>query len=240
MDLAERYQDIQKRMAAACERSGRDPKSVTLLAVSKGHPASAITELVQLGQTWFGESKVQEAKAKIPQCPGNARWHLIGHLQTNKAKEAVHWFELIESVDSFKLAEELQKCAEKAAKTVRVLLEVNVAGEASKYGFSPDAVVQEIEKINALKRIEIHGLMTIAPWSPQPERSRAVFRKLVEVRSRCEQILGAPLSVLSMGMSNDFEVAIEEGSTLIRVGTLLFGERVRSTPMVSGEGADLG
>ena len=225
MPLAENLAAVQARIAAACGRSGRDPAEVTLLAVSKNHPADAVAEAVGLGLTTFGENRVQEAKAKIPLSPSRARWHFIGHLQSNKARDAVALFGTIESVDSLALAEEINKWAGQSAKTVPVLLEVNVAGEATKFGFTPDRLLAELERINALPKIEIHGLMTIAPWSPEPERARSVFRGLRELNESCGKILGAPLTQLSMGMSGDFEVAIEEGATLVRVGTALFGER---------------
>lgn len=225
MELAENVSSIQRRIREACARSGRDPASVTLLAVSKGHPADSVIEAVRLGQLDFGESKVQEAKAKIPLCPSAARWQMIGHLQTNKVREAIHLFHMIQSVDSLRLAEEIQKAADRQGKTMKLLLEVNVAAEASKFGYTPDAVVEDILAINAFPKLEIHGLMAIAPWTPRPEKVRPAFRRLRETRERCEQALGAPLPVLSMGMSNDFEVAIEEGSTLVRVGTSLFGAR---------------
>ena len=239
MDIATNLSSIRSRIDAACVRASRDPREVRLLAVSKGQPAAAVSEAVALGQVWFGESKVQEARAKIPLCPGGARWHMIGHLQSNKAREAVHLFEMIEAVDSVKLAEELQRCADKAASTVRILLEVNAAGESSKFGYSAAALLEDLMRINAFPRIEIHGLMTIAPWSPSAERVRSIFRRMRELRTECEQSLGAPLPVLSMGMSNDFETAIEEGSTLVRIGTSLFGSRstVRREPP-SGEPAD--
>ena len=223
--MPDRLQKIQARVVAACERAGRSASEVSLMAVSKGHPPSAIRELVDLGQVLFGESKVQEAKLKMGQCPGSAQWQMIGHLQTNKVRDAVRLFSMIQSVDSLRLAEEIQSAADKASKTVRILLEVNVAGESSKFGYPPERALEELMTLNALPRLEIHGLMTIAPWSPTPERARAVFRKLAELKRRCEDRLGAPLPVLSMGMSGDFEVGIEEGATLIRVGTLLFGER---------------
>lgn len=225
MGLSENLQQIQARVEAACARSGRPTSDVSIMAVSKGHPASAVKELVELGQVLFGESKIQEAKEKIPQCPGSARWQMIGHLQTNKARDAVRMFDMIQSVDSLHLAEELQKVADKACKTVKILLEVNVAGESSKFGYAPGRVLDEFMDLNAFPRLEIHGLMTIAPWSPTPERARPYFRRLAELRRQCEDRLGAPLPVLSMGMSGDFEVGIEEGATLVRVGTLLFGER---------------
>jgi pyridoxal phosphate enzyme (YggS family) len=235
MSIAENLEKVQSRIAAACERSGRDPATVTLLAVSKGQPSDALREAGDLGLTLFGENRVQEAKIKIGQCPGRFRWHLIGHLQSNKCRDAVHFFQMIQSVDSLPLAEEIQKFADKAAKTVPILLEVNIAGEAAKFGFKPEQVLADLEAINALRRIEVHGLMTIAPWSQEPEKIRPVFRKLRELKEQCEQALGAPLPHLSMGMSGDFEVAIEEGSTLIRIGTALFGPRTSLRKSVSEE-----
>lgn len=195
------------------------------MGVSKNHPASAVTELVSLGLTLFGENRIQEAKVKIPAAPGRARWHFIGHLQSNKARDAVALFEMVQGVDSLAIAEELQKQAAKQSRRLGILLEVNVAGESSKFGWNPDRVVEAIPAVNALDRLELHGLMTIAPYSPDPGRARPYFRRLRELRERCEQVLGAPLPVLSMGMSGDLEVAIEEGSTLVRVGTDLFGPR---------------
>jgi pyridoxal phosphate enzyme (YggS family) len=180
---------------------------------------------MDLGLDVFGESRVQEAKAKIPLCPGKARWHLIGHLQTNKCRDAVELFEMIQSVDSLHLAQEISRRAEQAARTMPVLLEVNVAGESSKFGHNPATLLNELEPLNALPRIEIHGLMTIAPWTPEPERVRPVFRQLRELKEKCEDILGAPLPDLSMGMSGDFETAIEEGATIVRIGSALFGPR---------------
>lgn len=234
MPLAENLAAVQARIAAACGRAGRDPAEVTLLAVSKNHPADAVAEAVALGLITFGESRVQEAKAKIPLSPSRARWHFIGHLQSNKARDAAALFGTIESVDSLALAEELQKQAERQAKTLQVLLEVNVAGESSKFGWVPDRLVESLGAINALPRLELHGLMTIAPYATDAEKVRPVFRRLRELRDRCADQLGAPLPVLSMGMSGDLEVAIEEGSTLVRVGTALFGPR----PKVVRETAD--
>jgi pyridoxal phosphate enzyme (YggS family) len=173
---------------------------------------------------------VQEAKVKISLCPGKLRWQMIGHLQSNKCRDAVHFFSMIQSVDSFVLAEEINKCCEKAAKTLPILLEVNIAGEGTKYGFRPEVLLAEFPKINALPRIEIHGLMTIAPWTPDSERVRPHFRKMAELKKQCEEVLGAPLPHLSMGMSGDFEIAIEEGATIVRIGTALFGERRQAAP----------
>jgi pyridoxal phosphate enzyme (YggS family) len=226
VDLSANLNLIQQRIRAACERSGRAASSVQLLAVAKTHPPETVTAAAQLGLTFFGENKVQEARAKIPQCPGRLHWHFIGHLQSNKCREAVELFEMIESVDSLALAQEINRRAEQAAKTMPVLLEVNVAGEASKFGYAPERLLAELPEVNALPRIEIHGLMTVPPWTDEPEKGRPHFRKLREVKEQCEQILGAPLPHLSMGMSGDFEIAIEEGATIVRVGTALFGPRV--------------
>jgi pyridoxal phosphate enzyme (YggS family) len=227
VDLATNLHEIQQRIGDACSRAGRDPASVTLMAVTKGHPPETVNEATRVGLALFGESKVQEAKAKIPLCSGRLHWQMIGHLQTNKCRDAVELFEMIQSVDSLHLAEEISKRAEQAAKTIPILLEVNIAGESSKYGYKPEQVLLDLERINALARLELHGLMTIPPWSPLPERARPVFRKLRELREQCEQRLGAPLLHLSMGMTGDFEVAIEEGATMVRIGTALFGERAK-------------
>jgi pyridoxal phosphate enzyme (YggS family) len=225
MDLASRLDSIQKRIAAACGKAGRDPAGVMLLAVTKGIPPEAIRAAADLGLAVFGESKVQEARLKISTCPSRYRWHMIGHLQSNKCRDAVHFFEMIQSVDSLAIAQEINKWAEKAAKDMPVLLEVNVAGESSKFGYHPEELLKELAELNALRKIEIHGLMTIAPWAEEPEKVRPVFRKLRELKLECEKILGAPLQQLSMGMSGDFETAIEEGATIVRVGTALFGPR---------------
>jgi pyridoxal phosphate enzyme (YggS family) len=225
MDLAENLQRVNDRIAAACARAGRDPASVTLVAVSKNHPATAVDEALRLGVAVFGENRVQEAKAKIPLCSSRARWHLIGHLQSNKARDAAQLFDLVESVDSLVLAEELDRRAEQAAKTLPVLLQANIAAEAAKFGYAPERLLAELGALNGLRHLEIHGLMTIAPWTPDREKVRPVFRKLRDLKRQCEEKLGAPLPHLSMGMSGDFEVAIEEGATLVRIGTALFGPR---------------
>ena len=226
MNIAENLDSIRQRIAAACARAGRDVNRVTLLAVSKTHPPETIRAAVDCGQLLFGENKIQEAKAKIPLCPGKARWQFIGHLQSNKVRDAVELFEMIQGVDSLAIAQEISKRAEQAAKTMPILLEVNVAGEGSKFGYAPERLMAELNQLNALPRIEIHGLMAIPPFAPLPEKARPYFQKLRELKVECENILGAPLPHLSMGMSGDFEVAIEEGATLVRVGTALFGERV--------------
>jgi pyridoxal phosphate enzyme (YggS family) len=235
MDLAANMETIRQRIRAACDRTGREANSVTLLAVTKSHPPEVVQEAAKLGQIFFGENKVQEAKAKIPLCPGKLRWHFIGHLQSNKCRGAVELFEMIQSVDSLSLAQEINRRAEQAAKRMSVLIEVNVAGEASKFGYQPDRLLAELKAINVLPRLEIRGLMTLPPWSPEAEESRPHFRRLRELKVRAEQVLGAPLPHLSMGMSGDFEIAIEEGATIVRVGTALFGPRAKAKPRTEAD-----
>jgi pyridoxal phosphate enzyme (YggS family) len=225
MDLLANLEAVRHRIAAACQRAAREPSSVTLVAVTKTQPPNIVAEASKAGLGLFGENKVQEAKAKIPLCPGHLRWHMIGHLQSNKCRDAVALFEMIESVDSLHLAEEIAQRAEQAGKTMPILLEVNAVGEASKFGYPPERLLSELSQLNALRRIEVHGLMTVPPYATDPEKVRPVFRQMRELKARCEQILGAPLPHLSMGMTGDFEVAIEEGATIIRVGTALFGAR---------------
>jgi pyridoxal phosphate enzyme (YggS family) len=225
VSLTENLNSIQQRIRAACDRCDRVPNSITLLAVSKTHPPETITAAADCGLVFFGENKIQEAKAKIPLCPGKLRWHFIGHLQSNKCRDAVELFEMIQSVDSLGLAQEISRRAEQAAKRMPVLLEVNVAGEASKFGYRPEKLLAELKEINSLPRIEIQGLMTVPPWTLEPEKARPHFRRLRELKAEGEQILGAPLPHLSMGMSGDFEIAIEEGATIVRIGTALFGPR---------------
>ena len=225
MDIEHNLRRIQQRIEAACIRAGRNPSEVTLLAVTKSHPPEVVRTAAELGLTTFGENKIQEAKAKIPLCSGRLRWHMIGHLQSNKCRDAVHFFEMIQSIDSLSLAEEVNRRADQAGKTIPVLLEVNAVGEASKFGYPPEVLLGEIGALNALRRIEVQGLMTVPPWTPDPEKVRPVFRRMRDLKARCEEALGAPLPCLSMGMSGDFEVAIEEGATFVRIGTALFGPR---------------
>ncbi len=225
MGIAENLDSVKKRISQACERVGRDPLSISIVAVSKLHPSDAVNEAARLGIKNFGENKVQEAKAKIPMCISGITWHLIGHLQTNKARDAVELFDMIHSVDSLKLAEELNKRAEKIEKKIPILIEVNVSGEISKFGYVPELLIGEIGKIASMPNLKLQGLMTIAPFTENPEAIRPVFRQLRELKERCEQLLNQPLPHLSMGMSNDYEIAIEEGATLVRIGTAIFGER---------------
>jgi PLP dependent protein len=235
MDLAANLNSIQRRIAAACARAGRDPGSVTLLPVTKGRPSEMVNEAARLGLLLFGENKVQEAKEKIPACSSRLSWHMIGHLQTNKCRDAVELFEMIQSADSLKLAAEINHRAEQAGKTMPVLLEVNVAGEASKFGYRPESMLADLPRLKALARVEIRGLMTVPPWTPDAESVRPVFRQMRELKARCEQSLGLALPHLSMGMSGDFEVAVEEGATIVRIGTALFGPRTAPRRAVSSE-----
>jgi len=227
--LAANIKSVQDRIAAACARAGRDPSAIVLVAVSKGHAPELVAEAARCGLTLFGENKVQEAKAKIPLCSNRLRWHMIGHLQSNKCRDAASLFEMVQSVDSLRVAEDLNKRAEQLSRRLPVLLEINVAGEASKFGYPPDRMLGELQQLNKFPRLEIHGLMAIPPWAPDPEKVRPMFNYLQDLKAQAEQVLGAPLPQLSMGMSGDFEVAIEEGSTMIRVGTAIFGERQRKT-----------
>ena len=235
MDIAGNLNVIRQRIRAACDRCDREPNSVTLLAVTKSQPPEMVRAAADLGLTLFGENKVQEAKAKIPLCPARLRWHFIGHLQSNKCRDAVELFEMIQSVDSLPLAQEISKRAEQAARALPVLLEVNVAGEASKFGYPPDRLLAELKELGALPRIEIHGLMAVPPWSAEPEKSRPHFRRLRGLKLECERVLGIPLPHLSMGMSGDFEVAIEEGATMVRIGTALFGPRPKARARAPGD-----
>ncbi len=228
-ELQENLTRIRSRIDQACERSGRQPDSVRLMAVSKNQSPELVAQAASAGLTLFGENRIQEAKVKIPLCPSQLEWHFIGHLQSNKSRDAVSLFHVVQGVDSLALAEELQKQTLKQARSLPILLEVNVAGESSKFGWNPDRLLAELLQLNALPRLVVQGLMTIAPYAVDPEQVRPIFRRLRELRDRCTDLLGAPLPVLSMGMSGDLEVAIEEGATLVRVGTALFGERPRRT-----------
>ena len=218
---------VSERLAAACARAGRDPATVRLLPVSKTYGPEAVAEAAAAGLTVFGESRVQEARQKIPLCPSHLAWHFIGHLQTNKAREAVALFELLHAVDSLRLLETVDRAAADAGRKAAVLLEVNVAGERSKFGLTPDDVAGVLAAANRLFHVEIRGLMTIPPVAREAEDARPFFRALRELRDRCREQSGLPLPELSMGMSHDFEIAVEEGATWVRLGTILFGERVK-------------
>ncbi len=225
-NFQERLARIQERMAVACARAGRRADDVQLVAVSKTYGADRVREAAACGLRIFGENKVQEAEAKIPECPGTASWHLIGHLQSNKAARAVALFDRIHSVDSLKLLQRLEAAAAAEGKRLPLLLEVNVAGESSKFGLRPEGVPEVLEHAGELDYTQVVGVMTMPPLTPDAERTRQYFRRLRELRDEWSARFALPLAELSMGMSHDFEVAIEEGATWVRVGTALFGERL--------------
>ncbi|NCZ96063.1 YggS family pyridoxal phosphate-dependent enzyme, partial [bacterium] len=209
--LEQNYSRLSDEIRQAAEKAGRSPNSVRLLAVSKKVPSERLRILWGLGHRLFGENRVQEARVKIPEMPPGGEWHFIGGLQTNKAKEAVEWFDVVESVDRIELAEELQKRSEAAGKNLKVLIEVNVGGEAAKHGAKPEEAGALLAAINGMSRLEVRGLMAIPPFREDPAEARPFFRKLREIREGLEQSSGAGLPELSMGMSHDFAVAITEG-----------------------------
>ena len=218
---------VQQKIDEACERSGRDPKEVTLIAVSKTKPIEMIEEAIDAGKTQFGENKAQEMKEKYEALPKNLEWHFIGHLQTNKVKYVVGRAGLIHSVDSLHLAEAIEKECEKKDVHANILVEVNVAGEDSKFGIKPEETESLIRQIAKLPRVHVRGLMTIAPFVEKPEEKRPIFHKLHKllVDISAKNIDNIDMNVLSMGMTNDYEIAVEEGATHVRVGTGIFGER---------------
>lgn len=225
--LKDNYDEVESRISAACQRAGRAREEVTLIAVSKTKPVEMIQEIYDLGQREFGENKVQELTAKYEVMAEDIRWHLIGHLQTNKVKYIVDKACLIHSVDSLKLAQTISKEAGKKGVTVPILIEVNVAQEETKFGITTEETIALTEEIAALPNLTVKGLMTIAPFVDDPEENRPVFRKLrqLSVDIASKNINNVTMNVLSMGMTNDYETAIEEGATLVRVGTGIFGER---------------
>lgn len=227
MSIAESLKGVQNRIASAAKRTGRDPASVKLVVVTKTVDIGRIREAVAAGAAILGENRVQEAKEKIEKLGAVASWHLIGRLQTNKAKYAVKLFDLIHSVDSLDLAKEIDKQAAKIGKAQDLLIEVSIAGEASKAGMAVKEAPVLVREVAKLKNISIRGLMTMPPYSDNPEDSRPYFcvlRELSEAIAK-ENIPAVSMRELSMGMSGDFEVAVEEGATMVRVGTAIFGER---------------
>ena len=227
--LAENLERVRQQIARATAKAGRNLDEVELVTISKTHDAEKVRAVYEAGQHIFGESRVQEARVKIPELPSAIRWHFVGHLQKNKIRQALPLFEMIHSVDSLALAEDMNRIAEEEGLHPRVLLEVNVAGEGSKFGFAPDKLREQMESLLALPRLSILGLMTIPPLADEAEASRRYFVDLRELRDRLQTEFHVDLSQLSMGMTQDFAVAIEEGATLVRVGTAIFGERSRPT-----------
>ena len=225
--IPENLERVGEQIAQAASKAGRAIDEIELVAISKTHDAEKVREAIEAGQTLFGESRVQEARVKIPELPSNLRWHFVGHLQKNKIRHALPLFELIHSVDSLALAKDINRIAEGDGLHPRVLLEVNVAGEGSKFGFTPEKLSEDLENLLELPRLSILGLMTIPPIADEAEASRKHFVQLREVRDRLQTEFHVDLAQLSMGMTQDFAVAVEEGATLVRVGTAIFGERSR-------------
>jgi len=223
--LADRLIQINERITGACERAGRLRESVRLVAVSKRHPPESVADALECGLTLFGESRVQEAAAKIPLCSDQAQWHFIGHLQRNKVAKAIDLFSMIHAVDSVRLLDTINQMCTNKGRVMPVCIEINITGEITKGGITPEELPALLEHSNGLHQVDIIGLMTMARYAENTEDARPTFRALRELSDRCDSEWGYPLPELSMGMSHDFEVAIEEGATYIRVGTDLFGKR---------------
>ncbi|MBR2189394.1 MAG: YggS family pyridoxal phosphate-dependent enzyme [Eubacterium sp.] len=226
-ELIHQLQSVEERVAAACERAGRRREDVCLIAVSKTKPVPMLQKIYDAGVRDFGENKVQEITAKHTELPSDIRWHMIGHLQTNKVRQVIDKAHMIHSVDSMKLAAVIEKEAAKHALTMPVLIEVNVAEEESKFGAASEDTLELVRQISAFPHLSVRGLMTIAPFVEDPEENRPVFRRLRElsVDIAAKNINNVSMCELSMGMTGDFEVAIEEGATFVRVGTAIFGAR---------------
>jgi len=224
--IADRLQGIRERIAAAAGRAGRDPESVTLVGVGKTVPPDRILEAVQAGLADLGENRVQEARDKAPLLPGTVRWHLVGHLQANKANHAARLFQVVHSIDSVETLERLERAAEREGRRMTAMAQVNLAGEATKSGARTEDLDRILETAAGLRSVALTGLMILPPYDPDPGRSRPFFRRLRELLHETQgRHPGLSLRHLSMGMTEDFEVAIEEGATMVRVGRALFGER---------------
>lgn len=225
--VTENLKKVHENIVKACEKAGRDPKEVTLISVSKTKPIPMLEEAYAAGSRDFGENKVQEITDKYPCLPEDTRWHMIGHLQRNKVKYIIDKVFLIHSVDSLRLAQEISNQAGKKQVDADILIEVNIAGEESKFGISREETLRLVEEISKLPHIHIKGLMTIAPFVTNPEDNREYFREIRKLSVDIERknIDNVSMSVLSMGMTGDYMVAIEEGATMVRVGTGIFGER---------------
>lgn len=226
-NLTETLRAVRKRIHEAAERSGHNSESVKIVAVTKTFSAAVVQAAMTAGLMDIGENRVQEAAAKYAVIGKKVRWHLVGHLQTNKVKKAVEFFDMIHSVDSLRLAEAIDRSAQQAGKTMPVLIQVNTSEEESKWGCQPEHALTLLERMHVFDHIDVRGFMTIGPWTDNPEDARESFRKLRHIRDAGRQLLQVPNSLpeLSMGMSGDFEAAVEEGATLIRLGTVLFGTR---------------
>lgn len=224
-EFAGRLSGVLEQIAAAAGRAGRDPSSVRLMGVTKTRLPEEVAEAVREGLDLFGENKVQEARAKIPLCPSAAEWHFIGHLQSNKARHAAALFSCIQTIDTPGIADALGREAERCGRCLEVMIEVNVSGERSKFGACPEALPALLDAVNGTPRLRLIGLMTMAPYAEDSEEARPFFARLRELRDEATRRSGLALPELSMGMSGDFPVAIEEGSTMVRIGTALFGPR---------------
>ena len=229
--LKDNFETVEKNIAAACARAGRDRSEVTLIAVSKTKPVDMLREVYEAGARDFGENKVQEICEKYDKLPSDIKWHMIGHLQRNKVKQVIDKATLIHSVDSYRLAQEISVQAQKKGLTMPILIEVNIAGEESKFGISADDTIQLVEEIASLPNLKIQGLMTIAPYVVDAEENRLYFRQIrqLAVDIKNKNIDNVSMNILSMGMTGDYEVAIEEGATMVRVGTGIFGARKYNT-----------
>lgn len=223
--MAQRLAGVRERIRQAAARAGRDPAAVTVVGVCKGFGLDVVREAVEAGLGHLGENRVQEAEGKIPALEAAVTWHMVGHLQRNKVPRAVELFHQIDSLDSLRLAREIQR---RAGRPVPVLVQVNVSGEETKHGFAPERLRRELAALRELENLRIRGLMTLAPLVEDAEQTRPVFRRLRLLAEELRQETGLPWETLSMGMSNDFEVAVEEGSTMVRLGTALFGPRPRA------------
>ena len=224
------FTGVRARIAKACAKAGRNPDEVEIIGVTKTHGPDVVREAWEAGVRRFGENKVQEAAWKIPECVSGPEWHLIGHLQRNKVRAALELFSVIHSVDSMRLLEQIERVAEEGGYRPEILLEINVAGEASKTGLRPEQAPEVIECALGCRNITLTGLMTMAPFCPDPELARPVFAKLRALRDGWETQFGIGLPNLSMGMSNDYLAAVEEGATWLRLGTVLFGSRPKWKP----------
>ncbi len=226
MSIIDNYNHIKAKIDAIARTTGRDARSITIIAVSKTFPAQIIQEAIDNGITLFGENRVQEAKAKIPQLHGSFTFHLVGHLQSNKAKDAVKLFECIHSIDKLSTAIEVDKEAKKINKIQNILIEVNTSGEPSKFGVEPEKAFELCKGIMDLHNLNCIGLMTVGPLTDDRNRIRDAFKQLNLLKEDINQKLGISMQELSMGMSGDFDIAIEEGATMVRIGTAIFGQRV--------------
>lgn len=230
-DILRKVAEARARIGSACAKARRSPDEVEIVAITKTHGPDVVRDAWNAGLRRFGENRVQEAAWKIPEAPPGPEWHLVGHLQRNKVPHALALFPVIEAVDSERLLDAIVHAAKLSGNRPEILFEVNISGEASKFGLRPEAVDPLLEKALGTPEVTVAGLMTMAPFQPDPEKTRPVFAGLRELRDRLERDFGIGLPRLSMGMSNDFEVAVEEGATWVRLGTCLFGQRPKWKPV---------